>query len=35
MHRSIEILIGRLVTDTAFRRFFLGNLSSTLWLAGE
>jgi hypothetical protein len=35
MHRSIEILIGRLITDDAFRRFLLGDLTTTLLLAGE
>ena len=29
-HRSIEILIGRLVTDEAFRTAFLANPATTL-----
>jgi hypothetical protein len=33
--RSIEILIGRLVTDEAFREAFLKNPSSALQIFGE
>ena len=35
MQRSIEILIGRLVTDEDFRRVFLSDPRGTLELAAE
>jgi hypothetical protein len=35
LHRSIEILIGRLVTDEAFRRVFVGDPQGTLELSAE
>jgi hypothetical protein len=35
MHRSIEILIGRLISDPGFRRLFRCNRRQTLQLAGE
>jgi hypothetical protein len=35
MHRSIEILIGRLITDGDFRHFFLSDPLTTLLLADE
>jgi len=34
-HRSIEILIGRLLTDEAFREAFLKNASGTLQIFCE
>jgi hypothetical protein len=35
VQRSIEILIGRLVTDEDFRRVFLGDPRGTLEIAAE
>lgn len=35
MERTVEILIGRLIMDAAFRRFVLGNPRSALQLANE
>jgi hypothetical protein len=35
MHRSIEILIGRLISDSGFRRLFRSHPHQTLRLAGE
>ena len=35
VQRSIEILIGRLVTDGDFRRFYLNDPRTTLQLADE
>jgi hypothetical protein len=35
VHRSIEILIGMLITDGEFRHFFLHDPRMTLQLAGE
>jgi hypothetical protein len=35
VQRSIEILIGRLITDPEFRHVFLRDPSATLELAGE
>jgi hypothetical protein len=35
MHRSIEILVGRLITDGDFRHFLLGDPQTTLVLADE
>ena len=35
MHRSIEILIGRLITDGDFRHFYLADPRTTLQLADE
>jgi hypothetical protein len=35
VQRSIEILIGRLITDADFRRFFLRDPRGTLTLAGN